>query len=175
MTKLLVCGSRDWRDSRIVDWVLTGAFTHQTVGYLTTDMDHLYLIEGGARGADRLAAVWARDCPLHGPYINGSAPYLDGDEPGVIHVPYPARWKEHDFEGTSGVKCVKGLHLCMPGVFPCRRAGARRNQRMLDDQKPDYVIAFKDGFNARVGRGGTEDMVNRAKGVGVTTYVISHG
>lgn len=39
-------------------------------------------------------------------------------------------------------------------------AGFRRNQRMLDESKPDVVVAFRGGD-------GTEDMVKRAVAAGV--------
>lgn len=39
-----------------------------------------------------------------------------------------------------------------------RSAGARRNQYMLDEGKPDMVLAFWDGHSK-----GTSDMLNRAK------------
>lgn len=45
------------------------------------------------------------------------------------------------------------------------RAGPIRNQRMLDDGKPDLVIAFPGGR-------GTADMVRRAKAAGVEVREI---
>lgn len=42
-----------------------------------------------------------------------------------------------------------------------KRAGAMRNQRMLDEGKPDMVVAFPGGR-------GTADMVRRAKRAGVS-------
>ena len=41
-----------------------------------------------------------------------------------------------------------------------KKAGPLRNQRMLDDGKPDMVVAFPGG-------GGTKDMVRRAAKAGV--------
>lgn len=57
--------------------------------------------------------------------------------------------------------------------LPRWEAGPRRNQQMLDEGKPDIVIAFKDNFNWKLDKGGTEDMVKRAKAAGVPTYVVS--
>lgn len=51
-------------------------------------------------------------------------------------------------------------------------AGHVRNQRMLDEGKPDVVFAFKDNFNWGLDKGGTEHMVKIAKEAGVPTYVI---
>jgi hypothetical protein len=65
-----------------------------------------------------------------------------------------------------------------------KAAGHIRNQRMLDEGKPDVVLAFKDGFLAdwteddgsvHERRGGTEDMVRRVKAAGIPVYVVSHG
>lgn len=55
------------------------------------------------------------------------------DERGVRCGSYPANWDDHG-----------------------KAAGAIRNQEMLDEGKPDLVIAFKGGR-------GTADMVRRAK------------
>lgn len=44
-----------------------------------------------------------------------------------------------------------------------RGAGPRRNQKMLDDHRPDVVIAFAGGA-------GTGDMVKRAKAAGVPVF-----
>jgi len=52
-----------------------------------------------------------------------------------------------------------------------RAAGFIRNQAMLESGA-DLVIAFKDNFNWKLDRGGTEDMVRRAKAAGVPTYVV---
>lgn len=58
--------------------------------------------------------------------------------PGKAHlINEPADWKKHG-----------------------KAAGPMRNQRMLDEHKPDLVIAFPGGA-------GTADMVRRAKAAGV--------
>lgn len=57
-------------------------------------------------------------------------------------------------------------------VFPAdwqtyrRAAGPIRNQRMLDEGKPDLVIAFPGGR-------GTADMVRRAKAAGVKVHEVT--
>lgn len=55
---------------------------------------------------------------------------------------YPADWKTHG-----------------------RAAGPIRNQRMLDEGKPDLVVAFPGGR-------GTADMVRRAKAAGVKVIEV---
>lgn len=49
-----------------------------------------------------------------------------------------------------------------------KAAGPMRNQKMLDEGKPDMVVAFPGGR-------GTADMVSRAEKAGVTIVKISHG
>lgn len=49
-----------------------------------------------------------------------------------------------------------------------KAAGPIRNQQMLDEGKPDLVLAFYDPATSR----GTKDMVQRARKAGVT--VIEH-
>lgn len=46
-----------------------------------------------------------------------------------------------------------------------RAGGPRRNQAMLDNEKPDAVVAFSGGR-------GTADMVRRAKAAGVAIWEI---
>lgn len=61
-----------------------------------------------------------------------------------------------------GVKCVEvKAHWFIYG----RRAGPIRNQKMLDEYKPDCVFAFPGG-------GGTQDMIDRACAAGVATFMV---
>lgn len=48
-----------------------------------------------------------------------------------------------------------------------KKAGVLRNQRMLDDGKPDVVIAFPGGR-------GTADMISRAKKAGVKVIEVTY-
>ena len=109
-----MCGSRTFDDHWIVNAVLDGIYTEATVGYLVTDMDEFVLIEGGASGADTLAAWWAESSPMHS---HNEHP----DHPPFRHQRYLADWDRH---GKS--------------------AGPIRNQRMLVEGKPDLVVAFVD-------------------------------
>ena len=58
------------------------------------------------------------------------------------------------------------VHWCGLSIFPAewakhgRAAGPIRNQRMIDEGKPDLVLAFPGGR-------GTADMVRRARAAGV--------
>jgi hypothetical protein len=58
---------------------------------------------------------------------------------------YPANWKQRG-----------------------RSAGPKRNQQMLDEGKPDYVIAFRSAGESH----GTDDMMKRAEKAGLTVNVV---
>lgn len=82
----------------------------------------------------------------------------------------------------------KGLGLEVQ-AFPAdwtrysKGAGPIRNQQMLDEGKPEIVLAFKNEFlrdqvfetYVVKAKGGTEDMVRRARAAGIPTYIISGG
>lgn len=106
MTRVLVCGGRNFDDAALLERTLCALRPCPTV-----------IISGGAPGADKWAAVW-------------------GDHYAENEI-YPADWRRFG-----------------------NRAGPIRNQRMLDDGKPDLVIAFPGGR-------GTADMVRRAKAAGI--------
>lgn len=75
---------------------------------------------------------------------------IEGDAPGADRL--AGRWARR-----SNVETIK---------FPAewrkygRSAGHRRNQQMLDEGKPDLVVAFPGGR-------GTADMVRRAEAAGI--------
>lgn len=90
--------------------------------------------------------------------IHGAAPGADSMAEESAHVdqvrgrnvdvvPFPADWNRHG-----------------------RAAGPLRNQQMLEDGKPDWVIAFTDNLEASRG---TRDMVRRAHKAGVPCYIVS--
>lgn len=111
MTRVLVCGGRDFDD----------------FGSLNRELhrhDVSVVIHGNARGADWLADRWAR-------------------ANAVDRLAFPADWETHG-----------------------RAAGPKRNQRMLDEGRPDLVIAFPGGR-------GTADMVRRARKAGVKVIEVS--
>jgi hypothetical protein len=141
--RVLVCGSRNWTDQNMVFAVLDGLYAEATVGYLVTDLGGFTLMQGCARGADEIAAWWADNSPMHS---HNERP----DDPPFEHLQFPADWNRHG-----------------------RAAGLIRNQQMLDEGKPNLVVAFKDDFDWTLRRGGTEDMVRRAKAAGIPTYVVS--
>lgn len=71
---------------------------------------------------------------------------LAADRHGVACEDYPADWE------TFG-----------------KAAGPIRNQRMLDEAKPEVVVAFTNDLPSSRG---TADMVGRAKAAGIPVYVF---
>lgn len=49
-----------------------------------------------------------------------------------------------------------------------KRAGPIRNQQMLDEGRPDMVVAFPGGA-------GTADMVRRARSAGIEVFLVERG
>jgi hypothetical protein len=113
--RVLVCGGRDYDDRDRV-WGELDAIHRAT--------PISCVIEGGARGADYLAARWSATNDLN------------------EHARFTADWTLHG-----------------------RKAGPIRNQQMLDQGKPDLVVAFPGGR-------GTADMVSRAKAAGVKVVEV---
>ncbi len=80
--------------------------------------------------------------------------------------------------GARGADMLAGVAALKLGldmrVFPAdwkrygRAAGAIRNQQMLDEGKPDIVLAFWDGKSR-----GTMDMVNRARKAHVEVRLVT--
>lgn len=113
--KVLVCGGRGYDDKEKV---------YSTLDRVHADADgDITIIHGGAKGADTLAGLWAK-------------------ERKVLYEVYHANWKRDG-----------------------RGAGILRNIEMLEEGKPDLVIAFPGGI-------GTADMVRRAKGAKVETREV---
>lgn len=144
--RVLVCGSREWDDWQVVHSVLNGFYADAACEWLTVDATPFVVIEGGARGADSIAHDWVYHCPLHGePVLLATFdPVTYHDKPSgmpVASLRFPADWS-------------KG-----------KAAGYIRNRRMLEEGKPDFVLAFGHGK-------GTDMMVNLAVTAGVPTYRI---
>jgi hypothetical protein len=109
------------------------------------------LVCGGRDYADR-AFLWmtldAFGPPEIGEIVSGMAPGADSlaaewaQRFGFPLHKFPADWKLHG-----------------------RAAGPIRNQRMLDEGKPDIVIAFPGGR-------GTADMVRRSREAGVLVHEV---
>jgi len=90
--------------------------------------------------------------PAYGILVHGDCPGVDREAAKIALargwnvVPYPAEW---DRLGRS--------------------AGPLRNQRMLDEGRPDLVLAFHTDPGLGLG---TRDMVRRARAAGVPVEII---
>lgn len=115
--RVLVCGSRNWADRATILRELSRFPQGTTV------------IEGGCRGADRLAAEIAREL-------------------GFKVVEFRAEWQRYG-----------------------RAAGPIRNRRMLDEGRPDLVLAFHAAIKKSRG---TADMIRQARRAGVSVRVITN-
>lgn len=117
----------------------------------------------GSRDWTDYDTIWdalRRRCERHGEFtvIHGAARGADrlagqaGRHQSLPVVEFPADWNKHG-----------------------RAAGPIRNQAMLEAALDDYdllgVLAFKEGFDHSLRRGGTEDMVRRAREAEVPTIV----
>lgn len=74
---------------------------------------------------------------------------------GLGVLAFPAGWDEH------------GECHCPPTLPYCRAAGPRRNRQMLEEGKPDRVVAFPLS-----GSKGTADMIRQARGRGIPVEVL---
>ncbi len=102
--------------------------------------------------------------------------FLDG-----LHVSTPDQFTliEGGARGADGIASrwaahtptVEHLTYMADWASEPRRAGVLRNQRMLDDGRPDLVVAFVDKPLAE--SRGTADMVRRARKAGVKTVVVT--
>lgn len=104
---------------------------------------YIHIIEGGATGADTLARNWAKE-------VGKIIPTY------VTYQTFKANWddlSEPCFAKVRGSKVYNAL------------AGQKRNQQMLDEGKPDLVVAFPGGK-------GTADMIHRAKAADVKVIEI---
>jgi len=132
--RVLVCGGRRYADRRAV-WGALDALAGRSRA--------IVVIEGGATGADALAKAWAVALRHVGR--------------AVELVEIAAEWS-----GPCTSACHHGGRRARrDGGTYCPAAGTRRNARMLDEGRPDLVVAFPGGT-------GTADMVARAERAGVT-------
>lgn len=161
MNRVLICGDRWWGrhepldmfdetykvtntiERNLIHATLTGLYNEHMVGFGAAHLEPFTVIEGVAKGADGFANWWAIHSPMHS--HNETHGYDTPIE--FVHLPYPANWNLYG-----------------------KAAGHIRNQQMLDEGKPNLVIAFhNDIANSK----GTAHMVKIAKKAGVHTFVVS--
>lgn len=144
MTKILICGDRNWGrypdpDPELTDdefLALMGSAMAQRVRLMnwldrfveTHQLTSVTVIEGEAPGADTLARLW-------------------GEDRGYRVCKFPAQW------GRFG-----------------RAAGPLRNTQMLDEAKPEHAIAFHDNLAESRGTG---NMVRQLLGRGHSVWVVT--
>jgi len=75
-------------------------------------------------------------------------------------------WMAHLYAGPGNPNRPLELSFPPDWITEGRRAGPLRNQRMIDEGKPDLVIAFPGGR-------GTADMVRRARKARVEVIEVS--
>jgi hypothetical protein len=138
--RVLVCGGRDFEDRYRVyaelDRIADTSKEHML------GKNQLLIIHGDCKtGADHFADEWfVLHCGFHDV------------------LPFPADWD--DISHPDAV-----VRTRRDGTKYDAKAGPRRNQKMIDEGKPDIVLAFPGGD-------GTADMVRRARKAGVKVIEI---
>lgn len=153
--RILVCGSRSFDKPDLIWDMLNGIearWLKANADRRWNDMsDPLLLIEGGAKGADKIASMWITQKRI---------PVANRDH--YLHASYPAEWEEHSDGWCPGGWCSQRNY--------CVGAGPRRNQQMLEVGRPDRVLAFFDKPYKE--SRGTRDMCERAEAAGVRVTKI---
>lgn len=146
MKRILICGGRDYGrviPGKVAEFprrIAEKKKLCEVLGKLLIEFGGFQIIHGGAKGADALAGAWAQDSRGLPKPIVFEALWDDVDRPGaVVKVRKSGPNKGTKFDAA---------------------AGPRRNQRMVDEGKPDLVVAFPGGD-------GTEDMITRAAKAGI--------
>lgn len=140
--RVLVCGDRDWVDR---------------LGYVDSDLGFIEALLFG------LAALG--DChKMDDPPLT----IIEGGARGADQA--AAEWVRQ-FQPDCGCGCsVQLLSFPPDWVKHGKAAGPIRNQQMLDEGRPDIVVALHDDLIASKG---TKDMVQRAKKAGIPVYLVS--
>ena len=117
--------------------------------------------------ANRVLVCGGRDFN-DGDFIWNTLTELDGRE-GPFRVIIHGAATGADNEGMIWAQGCGRLHAPFVPDWAThgKAAGPIRNQRMIDEGKPDLVIAFPGGK-------GTADMVRRARAAGVEVREIAH-
>ena len=123
--------------------ILDGLCNSWLTGFGSVHLTPFTIIEGKAMGADSVANWWATESPMHPP---------SGDDMGFgssafEHMCFPADWEKY------------GKH-----------AGPIRNQQMLDEGQPDFVVAVHRNWDESRG---TADMVKRCIKSDLPVYKVT--
>lgn len=92
--RVVVTGSRDFKDALIVCAVLQGLYEEHKVGWRVTHVDPFIVVEGQCPygGADWFAEWWATESPLH--HYRDESKDAWSQPCWVEHEPFPADWEE---------------------------------------------------------------------------------
>lgn len=148
MKRVLICGGRDYGrldQNRILEHPLRRAQRNrlcEVLGKLAVEFGTFQVIHGGAKGADALADKWVRESRGFPKPLVFEAQWQNITRPGAV------------------IKYRKG-----DGVAYDALAGPYRNTRMLEEGRPDLVIAFAGGT-------GTANMVQQSRAFGVEVREI---
>lgn len=165
MTRILVCGDREWWDRNYIFDRLDEF--HELYGIST-------IIEGCARGADRVAG-WP--CPLPDALWDRPDTYFTRKRnhrhrDGEVHAEEAGECRKPVIYAPLGWARERGIPV---EHYPAdwdqfqKRAGYIRNQQMLDEGKPHLVVAFHSNLQDSKG---TRNMVEIARKAGVDTHVF---
>jgi hypothetical protein len=123
MRRILITGSRDWPRERIVEAVLDSEL-HD---------DHLTIVHGGARGADSMAAHWARRMHRNVTvFFRGEGMTLDVVEekhpvnwsPYGIYNPMAGRVRNQEMVDAGADVCYAFIYRGSPGATHCAERAA---------------------------------------------------
>lgn len=148
MKHILICGGREYGrllPGRIKDHPKRRQERKDfcaVMGRLAVEFGVFQVIHGGAAGADSLADTW-----------------LESAKGFPKAQVYKAQWKDVERPGAV-IKINKMTNEPYDAA-----AGPHRNQKMVDQGKPDLVVAF-------LGGSGTADMVDRARKAGIEVREI---
>lgn len=117
-----------------------GGTTFMALDHLRAQLGVEVIIHGAAPGADQLAGVYARA------------------NSGMSEDPYPADWDNLEAPGAVIVYRKDGKPYNL-------KAGFTRNQRMIDEGKPDMGLQFPGGA-------GTADMRRRLDKAGIPVIQV---
>lgn len=149
--RILVCGSRTWTDRQAILTGVLQACSERDQCYCDEDQGAGYTYQD--EHGECMFCDAAHYSLRHHALISSTARGADtlGAELATEYrmdlVSFPANWARYG-----------------------RAAGILRNQQMLDEGKPDLVLAFWDGKSR-----GTADMINRARKAGVEVRIIQGG
>lgn len=104
--------------------------------------------DGAITGLTEEFVLMEGQCPFGGADKHAAEWAISRRKIGVQHLPFPADWKRYK-----------------------RAAGPIRNRQMINEGKPDLVIAFHDALTKSKG---TKGMVAEAEKAHVETWLIRH-